>query len=126
MLLNTKELNKRFQFLSIWFVATLYATLLSNRPYPHYFIQMVPPFSLLIIEIASQLTKKAKTLKNNYKSISTGFALIALTLFVMLTLGFKPYPVVKYYDQFWQMISGQITKSEYDFAFNNLMKTIKN
>ena len=40
----------------------------------------------------------------------------------MLSLGFKPYPVTKYYSQFWQMISGQITKQEYDFAFNNLMR----
>ncbi len=120
--LNTKELSKRFQFLSIWFVATLYATLLSNRPYPHYFIQMVAPLSLLLIELATQLSKKGKAIKKNYKSISTGFALIALSIFVMLSLGFKPYPVAKYYREFWQMLSGKITKQEYDFAFNNLME----
>jgi len=120
--LNSKELNKRFQFLSIWFVATLYAVLLSNRPYPHYFIQMVPPFTLLIVEIGSRLTRKVKGIKKHFKSIVTGLALISLTIFIMLTLGFKPYSASKYYSQFWQMASGQISKEEYDYEFNNLMR----
>ena len=120
--LNTKELSQRFQFLSIWFAATLYATLLSNRPYPHYFIQMVAPFSLMLIELGNLLTKKIKVIKKNFKSITTGLALISLTILLMLMLGFKPYPVVKYYSSFWQMLSGQITKAEYDYGFNNLME----
>jgi len=120
--LNSKELNKRFQFLSIWFVATLYSTVLSSRPYPHYFIQMVPPFALLLVEIASRLSKKSKDIKKHYKSIVTGFALMAISAFVMLTLNFKPYPTVKYYSQFWRMASGQISKAEYDYGFNNLLR----
>jgi 4-amino-4-deoxy-L-arabinose transferase-like glycosyltransferase len=120
--LNHKELNKRFQFLSIWFAATLYSTLLSNRPYPHYFIQMVPPFALLLVEIGSYFQKKLKDVKKHYKSIVTGLALISLTVFVMLTLSFKPYSMSKYYSQFWQMVSGQISKADYDYSFNNLMK----
>jgi 4-amino-4-deoxy-L-arabinose transferase-like glycosyltransferase len=119
--LNIKELNRRFQFISIWFVATLYAVLLSNRPYPHYFIQMVPPLSLLLVEIGSHLTRK-KSIAKYYKSIVAGLALIFLTIFIMLTLNFKPYSTIKYYSQFWRMASGQISKTEYDYSFNNLMK----
>ncbi|MFA6814231.1 MAG: hypothetical protein WCR60_01645 [Patescibacteria group bacterium] len=119
--LNTKELDKRFQFLSIWFVATLYSTLLSNRPYPHYFIQMVPALALLLVEMGSRLGKKAKDVKKHYKSIITGLALISLTIFIMLSLNFKPYSTIKYYAQFWRMASGQISKKEYDYSFNNLI-----
>jgi hypothetical protein len=120
--LNFQELNKRFQFISIWFAATLYSTILSSRPYPHYFIQMLPPFALLVVYLASHIQKKARIIKKNLKSIVTGFALIALTIYVMLTFSFKPYPAGKYYSQFWKMISGQISKEEYDYSFNNLMR----
>jgi hypothetical protein len=120
--LNSTELNKRFQFLSIWFAATLYATLLSNRPYPHYFIQMVPPFALLLVEMGSHFQKKLVGVKKHYKSLVAGLALISLTIFVMLTLGFKPYSTSKYYSQFWRMATGQIAKAEYDYSFNNLTR----
>ncbi len=120
--LNSTELNKRFQFLSIWFAATLYATLLSNRPYPHYFIQMVPPFALLLVEMGSHFQKRLAGVKKHYKSLVAGLALISLTIFVMLTLGFKPYSTSKYYSQFWRMATGQIAKAEYDYSFNNLTR----
>lgn len=120
--LNTKEINKRFQFISIWFVASLYSTLLSSRPYPHYFIQMIPPFALLLVEIILGLKVKSKTRINNFKSVASGVGLIALTIYIMLLFNFKPYSTSKYYSQFWKVASGQISKEEYDYSFNNLVR----
>ncbi|HPR14305.1 MAG TPA: hypothetical protein PLK72_03245, partial [Candidatus Woesebacteria bacterium] len=93
-----------------------------NRPYPHYFIQMVPPFALLLVEMGSHFQKRLAGVKKHYKSLVAGLALISLTIFVMLTLGFKPYSTSKYYSQFWRMATGQIAKAEYDYSFNNLTR----
>lgn len=46
-----KKYTPRFQFIAGWFILSLFAVLLSNRPYPHYFIQLVPAFALLIVEL---------------------------------------------------------------------------
>lgn len=118
--LNTKELSKRFQFISIWFVASLYSSLLSSRPYPHYFIQMVPPFALMLVEVFLELKNKDRV--KNFKSIASGLGLIALTIYIMLLFNFRPYSTSKYYSQFWKMVSGQITKEEYDYSFNGLVR----
>jgi hypothetical protein len=120
--LNTKELNKRFQFISIWFVATLYSALLSSRPYPHYFIQMVPPIALILVEVVIEIGRKSKTEVSNFKSIVNGIGLIALTIYIMLLFNFRPYSTTEYYSQFWKLMSNQISKEEYDYSFNNLVQ----
>jgi hypothetical protein len=46
-----KKFTPRFQLLGGWLALALFATLLSNRNYPHYFIQLVPPAALLLVEL---------------------------------------------------------------------------
>lgn len=49
------KLKPAFQLIASWFVLSLFASLLSNRPYPHYFQQIVPPLSLLVALLVLQL-----------------------------------------------------------------------
>jgi len=43
-----KIINSKTTFLLAWFATTIFACLLSERPYPHYLIQALPPLILLI------------------------------------------------------------------------------
>ena len=42
------KLKPSVLFVLVWFGMTLFALLLSLRPYPHYFIQIVPPVVLML------------------------------------------------------------------------------
>ena len=52
-----KKITLNFAFILAWFFLSLFASLLSNRNYPHYFIQLVPSSSLLIIYLISKIKK---------------------------------------------------------------------
>ena len=124
--LNSNEISKRFQFISIWTALTFFAVLLSSRPYPHYFIQMVPPFSLLVTEIVlniSQIRKASKKKKlENAKVFITGLAFMTLIAYVMLVFDFKPYSVSEYYSKFNKYALGKISREEYENSFDGLVK----
>lgn len=120
--LNHDKLKKRFQFISLYFIFTLYSVLLSSRPYPHYFIQMVPPLALLLVDslITLQEIKKKKFL-NTAKTLVLSGGLLFLTTYIMLVLNFKPYSSIKYYQQFYKYATLQISKDEYENSFDPLV-----
>lgn len=121
--LNNKQLKKRFQFIALYFIFTLYSVLLSSRPYPHYFIQMVPAFALLIAEIASTLSEiKRKKIIDSARSLFLATGLIGLTFYVMLSFNFRPYSTAKYYSQFFKYASLQISQEEYENSFDSIIK----
>lgn len=113
-----KHIKPVMQFILLWFFADLFAALLSNRPYPHYFIQIIPPFSLLIaltLQYIKQLTKKIIP-------ISLSILVISLFITVMMLLEFKPYRSLPYYTNWFRLVTGKISKDEYNQSFDNLMK----
>lgn len=57
-----KRVSKELLFLSLWFGFSLYGALLSNRPYLHYLLQIVPPGVILGLYILSQPRKNLWTL----------------------------------------------------------------
>lgn len=119
-----RYLKPALQFTILWFIAALIAATLSNRPYPHYFIQLVPPLALLITLTLSNLRRLIKYSKNKVSSLnSTLLGLITLSLFVatMLLLEFRPYAVTSYYQNWYQLVSGKISKEEYRQRFDWLM-----
>ena len=106
IVLNQDQLKKRFQFIILYFIFTLYSVLLSSRPYPHYFIQMVPAAALLLVESLLMLknigqTKQKQQKYNLLKNLIISLGLIALTIYIMLTLNFRPYPTAAYYRRFY-------------------------
>jgi hypothetical protein len=128
-----KYLKPSLQFASIWLVVALFATLLSNRPYPHYFIQLVPPLALLLTEAVHNLYIIAKNLYKN-KSIKTSLlptrivstivpiGLISLFVIILLLLRVRPYAVQSYYTNWFQLVTGQVDKVQYRQRFNSLMR----
>lgn len=118
--LNANQFKKRFQFISLYFIFTLYSVLLSSRPYPHYFIQMVPAFALLLTEIGLVFNKKGKWL-SSAKTLALSLILLFMTGYVMLAFEFKPYPSFKYYNQFFKYATGKISKVEYENSFDTLI-----
>ncbi len=116
------RLSPKLQFALFWSGLSLVAALLSNRPYPHYFIQAVAPLTLLTF-LAVETLFKSKTLKLN-QLIEAGLAalLLGVSFFTFNLLGFKPYDTFDYYQKFFKLTTGQISKDQYDESFNTLVK----
>jgi hypothetical protein len=116
MLLLTlvKKYTLRFKFIAGWFALTLFAALLSNRPYPHYLIQVVPPFSLLLVELwlLIQDMRYKKTM------LLTGVGLLVMPMIIIVLLNVRPYSAKEYYLKFYELVSGKITMEEYDHSFS--------
>jgi len=73
-------------FLLAWISATIFGVLLSTRPYPHYLIQVLPPFCLLM-----PLAFRDRR-----------FLLVPLFLFlVIIKYKFYFYPTLSYYSNFY-------------------------
>jgi len=107
LFIKRKVLSKNFIFATIWLVLSLFAVTLSERPYPHYLIQSVPPISILV---GILLTKK---------TTEQVYAIIPLTLAFLVPVYFKfwHYPTYPYYERFIRLSTRQITKDEYLLSF---------
>lgn len=107
--LSRKKLSKQFIFISSWLLAALFAVALSERPYPHYFLQALPALSLLLGMLF--------TFKNKEQSL----VVIPLTLafFVPFYFKFWYYPTASYYQRFISFATKQITKDEYFSGFSS-------
>lgn len=127
LLFPGKKLPKHFQLLSLWFIFTLFSVLLSSRPYPHYFIQMVPALTLLLVEMAKLIWQQGRKLfgkyqgANHWSAVFTGSALIALMISILLLFDFHPYPTWSYYRKFAQLVSGRISREQYENSFDHLV-----
>lgn len=103
-----KRLTKEFIFCSAWLVVGLFAATLSERPYPHYMLQIVPPASLLLGMLISR------------KTIEQSLAILPLSLVFIATVYFKfwYYPTFSYYQRFIGFATEQISKEEYFNSFD--------
>lgn len=103
-----KVLSKQFIFLTIWLLCGLFAVTLSERPYPHYLIQIVPELSILIAFIFA------------LESIEQSLAIIPICLAFLTPVVYKfwYYPTTPYYLRFIKFATGQITKGQYLASFS--------
>jgi len=131
-------LKPRFQFIVTWFSLALFASLLSNRPYPHYYLQVIPPLALLFAELIDQDFILIKNIYNKLKAKKTeknttvqkqtivttyllGSVLFALFVGVLVTLDVGFYPAAKYYQRSYSYLSGQIDTQTYHKSFDSRM-----
>jgi len=115
----------RTQFILSWFVLALFASLLSNRPYPHYFLQVVPPLALVLgnlVLTAHELLKKQKIDVTHYTSILSSLVMIGVFIGVLTTLEVGLYPTVKYYKSTISYLTGSISQNTYNESFSGRMK----
>ena len=122
-----KYIKPTLQFILIWFAADLFAALLSNRPYPHYFIQLVPPLALLITVNLSYLkeiltTRKLTTALQKAIPLTLSVGVVGIFISVMLLLGFRPYESKSYYVNWYKLVSGQMNVEDYRQSFDSLMR----
>jgi hypothetical protein len=102
-----KNLPKQFIFITIWLLMGLFAVTLSERPYPHYLIQVVPSLSLLFGILFTD------------KSLVQSIAVLPLLLafFVPFYYKFWYYPTTTYYVKFAKFALGMTSKEEYFNTF---------
>lgn len=101
--LRRTKLSKWFIFLCLWLVFGLFAVTLSERPYPHYLIQIVPSFSFLLAMLFTN-----KTIEQSLTIIP-----LILVFFVPVYYKFWYSPTTPYYLRFIRFISGNISKNQY-------------
>lgn len=106
--LSRRKISKELLFITAWLLATLFAVTLSERPYPHYFIQSLAPISLLLGMLFS--------LKNFEQTL----VVLPLTLafFVPFYFKFWYYPTFSYYQRFVSFSLGNISKDDYFTNFS--------
>lgn len=101
--LNRKKLPLAFQLVVTWFAFSLFAALLSSRPYPHYLLQAMPAFSLgwgfLVLK------------KKNFKWLP--LVLTVLIVFIMIGFRYYHYPNLEYYGNFYAFALRLKNQSDY-------------
>lgn len=105
---SKNKLSKPFVFITAWLLATLFAVSLSERPYPHYFLQSVAPVSILLGMLF--------TLKSVEQSLTV--IPLAVAFFVPFYFNFWYYPTASYYQRFIEFSIGQISKETYFSKFS--------
>lgn len=112
IILKHKSKNRiKFSFsylLLIWFAAALFAVSLSGRPYSHYLIQILAPFSLLVgLLLYSELAEKI-------------FILLLMGVFFVFChkTKFWFYPVFSYYRNFFLYVTKSQSYEDYLRGFS--------
>ncbi len=102
-----RKLNWKYKMVWVWFGFALFGALLSERPYPHYLIQVVVSGSLLI-----GLTME------KFKRAWWTCLVFGVMIFSIFKYNFYFYPTISYYDKFVRMISQRISYEEYADSFD--------
>ncbi len=120
-----KWVRPTFQFVAGWLCLTLFASLLSNRPYPHYLLQMVPALAMMAGLVLENILTLAKTTKiKNFGVILELLLSIMIAVFVwqpLQLLKFGRYPTVSYYQRWVKLVTGQQSVAQYNQSFDGLM-----
>lgn len=101
--LARNKINRNTLLLLLWLAFSLYGAKMSDRPYPHYLVQLLPPFCLLIGALIYRIRRQEKLM-----AISGIFLVIATYL-----LSFWYYPITPYYKNFLLFVTGNNTREEY-------------
>lgn len=120
-------LTPQLSFLVAWLLLALYASLLSNRPYPHYFLQIIPPLALLVGQtalLAEQVVSGKKAVLGKQAILGRlGFilGLFGLVLLIGGAIGLRPYPTFSYYKNWYLLQTNQLSTRDYYQGFNRFM-----
>ncbi len=113
LFLFRKKLASSVILMVSWFSFSLFAALLSSRPYPHYLLQVIPALALSFGLVFS---------KNKEKIVP--FVLSFLLVFSFLYFKFWHYPNISYYRNFYQFAFGFKTKESYFNYFGEQTKSL--
>ena len=105
--LKRSKLSKPFVFTAAWLLLTLFAATLSERPYPHYLLQALAPFSILF---GMLFTKKDE---------EQVYSIVPLCIFFLVPFYFKfwYYQSIPYYIKFVKFATKQTSLVDYRNTF---------
>jgi len=119
-----KFLPNQAKFTIGWFALAFIASLLSNRPYSHYFMQAIPPLAVLLAMTAENVWPIAKLPQKKLGQVITLLFSGGLVSFFIATLFIMHvglYPTWSYYRNFYAYSTGKMPRAEYFESFNYLM-----
>lgn len=129
-----RSFSRTFLFASSWMGLTLIAATLSNRPYPHYFLQVFPAMAMVItaalwlVVYALRRCRRDKGVllceTDSTKPVveaAGSFIIISAFIATIGLLHVIPYPTLKYYNLFFKLATKQISWEEYRDQFNPLL-----
>lgn len=123
--LAQKHLIRRWSWVLGWLALALFASTLSNRPYPHYFLQLVPPLALVIGSLlgiwADTLTSRSRRLTQAVTMTLASGVVLVLVAAVIKLLAVSAYPTLSYYQNWWQLVTRQVDTDTYQQRFNGIM-----
>jgi hypothetical protein len=108
LFVKRKSLSSTFIVTSAWVLSSTFAATLSERPYPHYMIQVVPSVAILFAMLIYNKTKE---------QVYVFFPLLIAVL-APFYYKFWYYPSVPYYKSFIQYATGGSTQAQYFDTFN--------
>ena len=111
--LARKRLSPIILFAGLWLVFSLFGALLSARPYPHYLLQIVPALVVLTAAVAA--------FRARLGNLAVALLVILLGVGAYLRFGFSSYPVLTYYANFFQFVTGRMATFEYYNRFDGRM-----
>ena len=113
LFIKRHSIKKDFLFFSFWLVFALFAVALSERPYPHYFVQALPATAYFLALLFTN--------KSIYQVISV--LPLSLAVFVLVYFKFWYYPTAPYYSRFIKYVLRQSDKKTYYQAFDSKLPT---
>ena len=123
-----KKLPPQFLFTISWAWWALIASTLSNRPYPHYFLQVIPALVLLVGFLVLQLYSFMKSQKKSVQKYAlyflTSCTTLAMVAYANGALGIweNRYSSGNYYSKFFQVATGKMSTQAYQQSFNWLIE----
>lgn len=132
-----RYLSKALIFSGAWLSLSLFAATLSNRPYPHYFLQVMPALAMLVSVAFGVVLYTIKRCRHDKKTgdllcdtdatrplfdAAACFIIISALTTTLNFLHVEPYPTVRYYTLFYKLATKQITWEEYRDQFNSVLR----
>lgn len=111
--------GKVLTFLLLWAGFALFGALLSERPYPHYLIQVIPPVALLVtyffkIVVDTGLpTYNRRTINSVFLKIACIGVSLAVLAYAIVTIRFWYYPLMPYYKNYVEFVLGTKSRDAY-------------
>lgn len=110
------KLERRLLFGALWSGFALFGALLSYRPYPHYLQEVVPAVSLLIPTLFTTQTLLGWIVWSG---------IIGGAIATQRDVAFWAYESKSLYTNYWQLITKQITREEYQNRFDNAQRNYR-
>lgn len=113
----------------LWFAYALFGALLSERPYPHYLIQIIPAGSLMLVMLSTHLLRLRTLITRRFRwsvaliqtTLSIGAILLVTGAFIasLVSIRFWYYPLFPYYANYLKYITRQISRDQYMAYFGS-------